>query len=226
MSTAVSDFDPNLPDETDQSPTLDEVIRVAIEEGGLRLRVCQPARVTEVTGEQEVTVQPLLKVLYPFETTPVDPTPILKVPVCMPAGAAWSIKLPVAVGDIGWILVADRSIDAFLASAGTDTVNPADTRQHHVQDAIFFPGAFPTGSQTQDGTTDMVLTNGNAQVRLLANGKLQLKNQDQELLTLVDTLLTKLEALQVTTAFGPAPVAPTSLNDLTQIQTSLASLKA
>lgn len=235
MPAATSDFDPNLPDEIDQSPTLDEVIRIAVEEGGLRLRVCQPARVTEVTGEQEVTVQPLLKVLYPFESTPVDLTPILKVPVCMPGGAGWSIKMPVAVGDVGWIMVADRSIDAFMASAGTDPVDPADTRQHHIQDAIFFPGAFTTGAQTQDGTTDLVLTNGTSQLRVRSDGKFQVKNDAQELLNLVDQLLQQVTTLINTTAAsstaaggGPllnAAAFPPIAQAVAVIQTNLATLK-
>lgn len=237
-----SDFDPALPDDDEQTLPLDEIIREAIDARTLALRVCLPAKVQAVTGEQKVDVQPLLKVRYTTAADPEDPSIIQNVPVSMPMGAQWSIKCPVAVGDLGLLLFCDRSMDAFLDSDGASTVDPNDARQHHISDPIFIPGLVPFGSQTQDGTTDLVLTNGQAQARILANGKHQLKNGSQELLSLMDQLIQATTSIisAVTTApfslpaatGSPVVLSPAVLAALLQanttlstIQTNLATLK-
>jgi len=225
---ATDDFDPNLPDDDLGTLPLDEVVREAIDARLLSVYVAQPGRITEVTTEQTVNVQLLLQTRGLGASDPQDRPILQRVPVAMPMGQGYSIKYPLTVGDLGLVLFADRSIDAYLASDGSQTVDPADARLHSVNDAIFLPG-LPTSSQnTTDGTTDLVLSagaGGATQVRLRADGKLQLKNGSQDLLALVDQTLTALQAAQAMTAFGPAPLDPATLQQLGQLQTALSSLK-
>jgi len=68
--------------------------------------------------------------------------PILPaVPVWYPRGGGLSIEWPLATGDYGWILVADRAIDRWYQQ-GIPTA-PRDGRTHDIGEAIFLPGGFP-----------------------------------------------------------------------------------
>jgi hypothetical protein len=234
---ATDDFNPDLPDDDTTTLPLDEVIRLAIEAKTMGLRVCQPAKVTAVSGEQKVDLQLLLQVRYISEDSAIDQPVIQNVPVSMPMGANYSIKLPVAVGDVGWCIFCDRSMDTFLASDGSTTVDPSDARQHHVSDPIFVPGLPTFSTQTQDGTTDLVVTNGQGQVRVLANGKVQLKNQTQEALNLLDQLITALSnivsafttaapAITIGAPTGPLPLNPALVSALSGASTTLATVQA
>jgi hypothetical protein len=237
---ATDDFDPNLPDDEPSTLPLDEVIRQAIEGRALTLRVCQPAKIAAIVGEQLVDVQPLFKVRYRNAAQPEEQAVIHRVPVSMPMGANYSIKLPIAVGDVGWCVFADRAMDAFMADTwdGSSTVDPANTRCHHITDPIFIPGLASTAHQTQDGTTDLVISCGPAQVRVRQDGKLQLKNSSAELLGLVDQLLAALgtllsaftaaaPALVTSTAPGnPAPMNPTLATAITTAHTTISTVQS
>jgi hypothetical protein len=241
---ATDDFDPSLPDDDIGTMPMDEVVREAIDARLLSTYVAQPGRVTAINAEQTVEVQLLLQTRDMGATAAVDRAILQRVPVAMPMGQGYSVKYPVAVGDLGLVLFADRSLDAYLASDGSQTVDPADTRAHSLNDAIFLPG-LPTSSQnTTDGTTDLVISVGQdraTQLRVRDDGKFQIKNQTQELLSLVDQLATTVATLANTIATAPAitlpstaagPIAPALAAQLQQVaqqvqalQQNLATLK-
>jgi len=226
---ATDDFDPLLPDDDLSTLPLDEVVKEAIDARLLGVHVAQPGRITAITAEQTVSVQLLLQTRRLDATTAEDQPILQRVPVAMAMGQGFLIKLPIAVGDLGLVLFSDRSLDTFLASDGSQTADPADVRMHSVNDAVFLPGLPTTSQNTTDGTTDLVLGAGQggtaSQVRLRADGKIQLKNSSQELLALVDQTLTGLQSAQAMTAFGPAPLDAATLQLLSQLHTALSSLK-
>ena len=218
-------YDPTAPDTEPEDPSLSDVFDLAFQNLGRQLRVCVPGKVIAVNGNQLVDVQPLHLVKYTTGETAMMPI-VQDVLVSMAVGTNYSVKLPVAVGDTGLVLFADRALDVYAASDGTTPLDPLDNRTHDLTDAIFVPGLPTVSTQTTDATTDLVLTNGAAQVRLLANGKVQIKNGSQDLLALMDSLLTVLTTQTFTsTILGPQPFLASTVQALAQIQTELGSLK-
>lgn len=221
----VNPYDPGSQDFETQTLPLDEIIRRGIRAQMLNLKVCLPCKVTAVLGNQKVNVQPTLQVRYIDQNVGTNMPAIQNVPVSMPMGADYYIKLPVAVGDSGHIVCSDRSLDVWLAGSG-EIVDPQDSRQHHLSDAIFVPGLVPFSKQTKDATTDLVVKNGSSEFRVQKNGKFQIKNQNQELIDLMDQLLDVLLNKTFTlTIFGPQPFIDFTIQLLQQIRTKLQTLK-
>ena len=143
----------------------------------------------------------------------------------MPQGKLYSIKAPLSLGDTGYCIFADKSLDAWMAGSGGIT-DPADTRIHSLNDAIFVPGLVPISKQTQDNTTDLVITAGKAQMRAQQDGKFVFTNGTNELINLLDQLLTVLTTQTFTlTALGPQPFIAATNTLITQIQTKLRTLE-
>ena len=229
----VSPLDPSVPNLESETPELENVLQYVIDSVLQQLNVCMPARVHAVRGNQTVDLQLLPQTLYITATEPVDKPIVVNVPVCAPAGANWSVKFPIAEGDLGLALFADRNLDAYLAGDGSSTHDPADTRTHAFADAIFMPGLPTSSQQTQDDTTDLVVVNGSTQFRLRDDGKIQVKNASQELLDVIDQLvqnqLDLLNVMQtqtfVLTEMGAQPFVAVTQAALQQVQSSLQTIK-
>lgn len=201
-------YDPNSQAKQSGNLPLDEVIRRAILQATLKMRVCMPCSIVKVSGNQKVDIQPLLQARY-TDGTVVNLSVIQNVPVSMPMGKDYSIKLPIAVGDTGYCIFSDRSLDAWLAGSG-NIVDPEDSRQHDLSDPIFVPGLVPFANQTTDSTTDMVLTNGKAQAKIQKPGTFVFTNAQNELVDLLSKITEKLHLLSdklstdtVNTMLGP-----------------------
>lgn len=218
-------------DLTPETQPLEGLLAQYVQEGHKHLRVAFPCVVTAVDGDQTVDIQPLLKVRYVGKNPSTMPQ-IKAVPVLMPQGGDWRISMPLAVGDTGLALVADRSMDAWLAGSG-EAADPNDTRVHHLADAIFVPGLVPSSKQTTDTSGDLVLSNGAATIRLQKNGHIRFNNAQQEIVDLLhkttQAMIDTLNATQQTlilTAFGPAPLTEKSIIALADIQTRVKTLLA
>lgn len=224
-------FDTASADPTPETLPLEGILAHYVQEGHKRLRVAFPAAITAVDADQTVDVQPLLQVRYAGRDPQTMPQ-IKGVPVLMPQGGDWRISMPLAVGDTGLCLVADRSLDAWLAGAG-GVADPLDTRVHHLADAVFMPGLVPTAKQTTDTQTDLVLANGLSAIRLQKNGHIRFDNAQQELIgvlhdttqALIDTLGVIQKQLTLT-AFGPAPLTAASMAAAANVQTQVQALLA
>jgi hypothetical protein len=211
LDPVVSPFNPEVQDFEPQTLPLDEIIRRANLAAGLNLHVWLPAQIVKINGNQSVDIQLLLQTRL-LDGTVITRPVIQHVPVEMPNGNGWSIKLPIAVGDTGRACFADRSLDVWLASQG-GIVDPQDSRQHDISDACFVPGLVPFSKQTQDTTTDMVLTNGSAVLKLQKAGTFLATNGTNELLNLLVQITTEVHDLSntlandtVNTIFGPEPL--------------------
>lgn len=215
--------DGTVTDYTPETWPLEEILRRNIHFSLQQLRVCLPARVTRVHGDQTVDLQPLWKVTYVGQQ-PADMPQVLAVPVVMPQGNTWRVSYPLAVGDTGLCLVTDRNLDTWLAGQG-ESVDPKDNRAHDLNDAVFLPGLVPTRLQTADTSGDVVLQNAQITLRLNPKGQMSVTNSSQELLAVlhaatqcfVDTLQA-LQGAQTLTAFGPAPFLASTIAQLGQLQ--------
>jgi hypothetical protein len=168
----------------------DEIIRTAIFTALQKLRVHLPCQIIKVRGNQLVDVQPTIQTRYK-DGTVVNLPPIQNVTVKMPMGVGWSIKFPIKVGDTGDLIFSDRSLQNWAAGDG-GIVDPQDDRMHDLTDAVFTPGMPTVSQQTTDQTTDLVITNGQSQVRFLSNGGFEVYNNDSGQQILVDGTSIKL----------------------------------
>lgn len=224
-------FSPTVVDLQPETLPMDEIIRRAVDDGGMRLRVCMPAKVVKITGNQQVDLQPLLQARL-IDNTIVTLPVIANALVCMPMGQDYAVKYPIAVGDTGVALFCDRSLDAWAASMG-DVVDPKDSRMHALSDAIFLPGLVPLQKQFGDTTDDMVLRNGEAELRLQKDGRFVLKNKSQEMTDLLDLVIKNqvdlLEALAsntfTLTMLGPQPFIASTVAALQQLKQTAQTIR-
>ena len=220
-----SDFyNPNTPNLQPEAPPHDEIIRTMIKQALLLTNVWMPCEVLSVNETKNmVSVQPLIQRTY-SDGSVVTLAPIQNVPVYSMRGGDYYIKPPVAVGDTGVALFCDRSIDEWLVKGGV--VNPASGRYHDLSDAIFFPGLYPFNAAIADSSTDLVLSNGSAKIKIQKPGTFKIQNDSNELIDLMTQLVNVLKTQTYTlTIFGPQPfIASTNLL-LDQILTKLNTLK-
>lgn len=201
-------YNPDFADSVQEELPLDEVILRAIQSEIMKARVMMPAKIIKINSPQNVDIQPLFKTRY-IDGEIKDLAPIQHVPVSMIMGAGYSIQVPLAVGDIGYAIFADRSMDAFLASNG-EIVDPASARSHSMADAIFCPGLYPFASQLTDTSDDIIVTNGKGVFKVKKAGKFTASNGTDELMDLLVKVSDQLKILAKTlstdttnTIFGP-----------------------
>ena len=187
-------FDPSDRQRLPEEPTLEDVIRQALRQHDMEFHVCMPAAVVAARSPYRVDVQPLLQARYYAKRTPTTLPLVADVPVSMPTGQAWAVKYPQPVrGDTGWLIFADRSLDAWRAGDGSPT-DPKDARTHDITDAVFIPGLL-TNSAAEAATvaavgapSDVVVRNQAATLRVAATGRFQLTNGSNELVDLAQQL--------------------------------------
>ena len=206
-----------------ESQPLDQILKDAIDAKLYELHTCLPAEITADEGNGFVTVQPLLKKQY-IDGTVTLPPAIQGVPVVVPRGTDYWVKLPYKVGDTGLAIFCERSIDNWKVSGGQ--VDPMDTRKHDMTDAVFVPGLFPHSEPIGGPTDELTLHNGDMEVVIQKGGTIKVTNGVNELIDLLDQLLdTLINKTFTTTLLGPEPfIASTNLL-LTQIRQKLDTLK-
>jgi hypothetical protein len=180
-----------------------------------------PARVTSYdAAKRRVSVKPLIKESYVdgftgerlTESVPV----ITDVPVAFPRGGSYRIEFPIAAGDTGWLWFADRSLDRWLASGGE--VDPGDDRDHHLTDAVFYPGVQAFGAVPSTAAPDDCMSVGldggavieidGDEVRVGGSGAVSLAKIN-ELNNLLAAFLTHTHAVVGGSTGPPGPTTPT-----------------
>ena len=204
-----------------ETPTLAQVIENAIERKLVDVHVSLPASIEKYDGIK-ADVRPLLKrQLRDADNTEFELPIISNVPVIWPSTANSEIILPLKAGDTGTLLFCERSLDTWLVQGGA--VNPKDFRKFNLSDAQFFPGLRPFDKTTAFDPDRLVIRNGKATITLKDDGKIQVKNDSEELLDLLDQLLQALLDARTNTLLGPQPLVPPTL--FSAIKTKLATLK-
>jgi len=114
-----------------------EMIRQAL----VDLRVSIPAIVQSFdSGTQTVTVQIAIREQVQSPKGPVDTAikPIIRVPLLFFSGGGFSVTLPVAPGDEGWLIFCDMCFDLWWARGGVQ--DQFAVHRHDVSDCGFYPG--------------------------------------------------------------------------------------
>lgn len=162
-----------------------------------------PAQVLEYDrAKNVVTVQP---VIYrtDVDDNVYERAPIVGVQCLSIGGGGLHLNFPIAKGDLGWIITADRDIDLFKQSLAP--TKPNTQRAHTLSDAWFIPDMFRKYTIVGENSNDVVLqsTDGNARIAL---------NHDRALIAVGGTRIV-VDGSSVTVTAGSATInAPTTIN--------------
>lgn len=199
-----------------EQKSLAYIIFQAIRTNQLEMHTAFPAKVTKVEVTSSlVSIQPMLK--RRFIDGKVMNLPIIQnVPVIMPNGFAYSIRVPVKVGDTGLAMCSERSMDVWKLKGGE--VDPQDSRLHNLSDAVFIPGLYPMNDPVsiQGGVDSIALVNLLSLFAIQPGGQFLLQNKTSgaELFDLLSQILQKLIDMNVAlstttvqTVLGPQPLS-------------------
>ena len=163
--------------ERQETPTLTDIIRTAIEARLTDLHVMLPGEFTDYdvsTGKAKVK----LSIKRKFEDGSIVELPVIaNVPVQMPRTASSVIYVPIAAGDKCMVVFSERSLDAWKKFGGSQ--DPQDRRKHHLTDAVAIPGLYPFSDTPLIKEVDknsIVLLNDKTKIRMKPDGKIQIKN--------------------------------------------------
>lgn len=157
-----------------REPTLSELIIGAIQSRLLDFHVMLPCKVIAYNKDEgTVDVELLLRDQRPqLDGTIVlkDFPPIKDVPVrWFRCGKAW-ITLPLAVGDLGHVVFADRNLSNWSASQKGTIVDPKDLGMHNLSGAVFEPGLNPASSPVPSPDGDNMVLHSDTELHLGEKG--------------------------------------------------------
>lgn len=228
-----------------RTPTLAEVIRLAIKGALGELRVSLPGAVQKYdVAEQKADIKLLLKrPLVASDGTELasESLPLLMdVPIVFPRGGQGSgdafISWPLAKGDLVHVHFVDWSIDQWLDKRGEET-DPLDYRAHSLSDAVAYPGLYPRKLSLQDahGENLVIGWDGGVSIHVKPGGEIHLGSENaSEFVALAQKTFDEIDALRSTvnsliTAYNAhihtttATVGPTPVPGVISPTTSTAS---
>ena len=162
------------------------VIRFAIREALFDARTFVPARVEAwAPNEQTIDAQPLIRRVRVVDGERlVDDYPVItRIPVSFLRWGGFVIRCPLKKGDVVTLAVSDRELERWLASDGIKTVEPRGRRIHSINDAVAMPGLSPWSDpipNLADGELVIGLEDGSGEMRIKADGALELGSKDAE----------------------------------------------
>jgi hypothetical protein len=199
-------FDPKPDPQGKTTPTLSNVFSEATKSMGQNMRVACPAIVVKYfKDDQKVDVRLCFKKKYKTDTVVQGPM-IYSVPVAFPRSGSAIIAMPLKKDDYVMLVFQDRSIEKWVTDGGE--VDPADKRMHDISDAVAYPGLYPYSKKKKIANdTDIILMNesdgSKLEIRVKPNGKIQILNKENELISLIDDLMTAVREAYVYTSTGP-----------------------
>jgi hypothetical protein len=133
---------------TSRTPSLGEIIRRALDARLAGVHVALPGRIEKYdAAKQKADVLPLVKTPE-GESMPV----VCNVPIVFPGSGGFRITFPVKKGDVVLLVFSDRSLDIWKSEGGE--VDPRDTRQHALSDAVALVGLRSFDDPLEDVPTD------------------------------------------------------------------------
>ena len=205
-----------------ETPTLAQVIRDAIEARLLDVHTAMPATIVSYdAAKQKASVQPVLQKKYASGKVVTLPV-ITNVPVVMPRANKAFISLPLKAGDHVLLIFSERSIDRWAQKGGV--TDPNDPRKFSLSDAFAIPGGYPFSDVVAGSATDLIIENDNAQIQLKPSGKFKVnKKGGDELFDLLSQTLQAILDARTMTAFGPQPFL--NLSTFAQLKAKIDALK-
>lgn len=125
---------------TARTPSLQQVVRSAIEQDRATLRTVVPAQVVAYNpATQTASVSPT-RLARTSEGVPIEPVVIADRPVVWPRGGGYVVSWDLLPGDDVLLLCCDREADGVLYGAPGVPATPQRSRMHSLSDAIVLPG--------------------------------------------------------------------------------------
>jgi len=144
--------------------SLPGLLRIFGEKMAQNLDVMLPARVIAYDrATNRATVQPLVQMVT-TQGERVTRAQVPSVPVFQYAGGGFVISLPLAPGDLGWLMAADR--DLSLALQTLSDAPPNTARTHSFQDGVFYPDIMRSWSLNGDDAERLVLQSTDGETRV------------------------------------------------------------
>lgn len=186
-----------------ETPSLAQVLRDAIENRLVELHVSLPAKiVTYDPSTQKASVQALIKRTF-VSGESVDLPVFTDVPVAWPrAGKAW-LHMPLKAGDFCQVVFCERSLDEWKTTGAS--VAPKEMRKHNLSDGWVVPGGYPFASPMSGADDkDVLLVHDKTKFRLTSGGKFSMTgNGGEELLKILHDFMEVAERATTNTVFGP-----------------------
>lgn len=174
-----------------------EQARVAFDRQSAGLRTALPGIVQAVHANGTLDVQPAILQVITLDGVRRDvPLSVLSgVPTIFAYYAqtlGLSITLPLAPGDEGLLIVADRSIDYWQVASGLQSPSePVSPRHHNLLDALFLPGAISEPKAIANVLNDGIqLRNRDASTHITLNEDRVLLQVGSSTLSLEDGAIT------------------------------------
>ncbi len=141
--------------------TIGQFMREAIEARLAIINVSLPCKVLKYDkAKNTVNLQPLLKRKRRKKdgTTIATEIPSLQnVPVAFQRCAAGWMTLPLAAGDIGQVVFAQRSLAEWMGKSKGEVVEPSDEEMFPLAGAWFYPGGYPSASPLDADDQNVVI---------------------------------------------------------------------
>jgi hypothetical protein len=179
--------------ENEITPTINNLFESALSDFQDRFKSGMPGTIVAYDYKtRRATVKPDFKNKYKDGTIEDSPL-IYNVPVKHPGGNDSGVHFPLKKGNKVWLNFADKSLEEWLVNG--KEVAPSDARRHHISDAVAYPlGSDPQSPKKISNGDDVTLFHGNIELRLKANGHIQISNGKHEL---IKTLFDLASAIQV-----------------------------
>lgn len=211
--------------------SLHQIINDTIRNRLSNLHIALPARIEKYDAvKRQAKVKPLLARRLK-DNSILDLPVINNVPVVFPGSSEAVISIPIKKGDTVLLIFSERSLDEWL-NEGLQ-VTPEDIRRNDLSDAIALPGLFSfnvdngadnVNVRIRFKNTDIKITpEGDVKINGGSSGKIAMGNSQEELLDLIDQLLTLLINSTTATSIGAQPLS--AVPQITTLQTDLAKIK-
>lgn len=192
--------------QSETTPSLAQIIKDAVRDGMAQTNVGMPAEVVKYDHEkQTVDVKPQLK--KKFKDGKTEETPIIyKVPLQVFRSGKSFVTVPIGKGDTVWLSFSNRSMDKWRGNGGE--VDPEDTRMFSMTDCVAYPGGYPQNKAAPVANNkDLIIGNhgddNSLEIRVKKNGKIQIRNNGEELINVINDFITTVRRAVVYTSTGP-----------------------
>lgn len=150
--------------------TVEAVVRAGVNQALLDVRTVHPAKVRAVRDNGSVDVDLMIHSVFADGTDLALPS-VTQLPVLFQGNSQFALSFPVAVGDEGLALFAERDISIFLSSGKTG--RPRALRRHSLSDGLFLPTPISQPKRLETRPNTLLLSNNGTSIEI-TDGKVKI----------------------------------------------------